>query len=84
MELPEVRSWPTSPDAEQVICPTEFPDGRDRQASLRVFSAARTLDDVLTRVLGEVSALGGEARLSARYDKFRNMGRLGIDFVDQA
>jgi acetyl-CoA carboxylase carboxyl transferase subunit alpha len=45
-------------------------------------AAARTLDDVLTRVLGEVSALGSEARLSARYDKFRNMGRLGIDFVD--
>jgi acetyl-CoA carboxylase carboxyl transferase subunit alpha len=46
-------------------------------------AAARTLDDVLTRVLGEVSAMGNEARLSARYDKFRNMGRLGIDFIDQ-
>jgi acetyl-CoA carboxylase carboxyl transferase subunit alpha len=45
-------------------------------------AAAETLDRVLTRVLGEVSALGSEARLSARYDKFRNMGRLGIDFVD--
>jgi acetyl-CoA carboxylase carboxyl transferase subunit alpha len=45
-------------------------------------AAAETLDRVLTRVLGEVSAMGSEARLSARYDKFRNMGRLGIDFVD--
>lgn len=45
-------------------------------------AAAQTLDGVLTRVLREVSALGSEARLSARYDKFRNMGRLGIDFVD--
>jgi acetyl-CoA carboxylase carboxyl transferase subunit alpha len=45
-------------------------------------AAAGTLDGVLTRVLREVSALGSEARLSARYDKFRNMGRLGIDFVE--
>jgi acetyl-CoA carboxylase carboxyl transferase subunit alpha len=45
-------------------------------------AAAQTLDGVLTRVLREVSALGSEARLSARYDKFRNMGRLGIDFVE--
>ena len=34
------------------------------------------------RALAEVSALTREARLAARYDKFRNMGRLGIDFVE--
>jgi hypothetical protein len=30
-----------------------------------------------------VAALDGEARLAQRYDKFRNMGRLGVDFVDE-
>jgi acetyl-CoA carboxylase carboxyl transferase subunit alpha len=45
-------------------------------------AAAQAVDDVLARVLAEVSALEGEARLAARYDKFRNMGRLGIDFID--
>src|SRR5438552_5288969 len=46
-------------------------------------AAARLLDDVLGRVLKEVTALDSETRLARRYDKFRNMGRLGIDFVDQ-
>jgi acetyl-CoA carboxylase carboxyl transferase subunit alpha len=45
-------------------------------------AAARLVDSVLTRVLAEVSAMDSKARLAARYDKFRNMGRLGIDFVD--
>jgi acetyl-CoA carboxylase carboxyl transferase subunit alpha len=47
-------------------------------------AAARLVDGVLSRVLSEVSAVGGEARLAMRYDKFRNMGRLGTDFVNQA
>ena len=46
-------------------------------------AAARQVDDVLTRVLSEVSALDSETRLARRYEKFRNMGRLGIDFVDE-
>jgi len=46
-------------------------------------AAARVVDCVLERVLGEVSALDRETRLARRYDKFRNMGRLGIDFVDE-
>jgi len=45
-------------------------------------AAARLVDTVLARALGEVRALGSEARLTKRYDKFRGMGRLGIDFVD--
>jgi acetyl-CoA carboxylase carboxyl transferase subunit alpha len=45
-------------------------------------AAAHLVDGVLTRVLAEVSAMDSKARLAARYDKFRNMGRLGIDFVD--
>ena len=41
------------------------------------------VDAVLAEVLGEVSALDSETRLARRYDKFRNMGRLGVDFVDE-
>jgi acetyl-CoA carboxylase carboxyl transferase subunit alpha len=46
-------------------------------------AAAALVDEVLTRVLREVSALDGEARLAARYQKFRGMGRAGVDFVDE-
>ena len=46
-------------------------------------AAARIVDRVLEKVLGEVTAIDRETRLAERYDKFRNMGRLGIDFVDE-
>jgi acetyl-CoA carboxylase carboxyl transferase subunit alpha len=45
-------------------------------------AAAANVDQALMRSLAEVSALSSEARLEARYVKFRNMGRLGIDFAD--
>jgi acetyl-CoA carboxylase carboxyl transferase subunit alpha len=45
-------------------------------------AAARIVDEVLARTLREVSSLTSEARLEARYNKFRNMGRLGPDFTD--
>ena len=48
-------------------------------------AAARAMNvaqPVLTRSLAEVAALCSEERLEMRYDKFRNMGRLGIDFTD--
>jgi acetyl-CoA carboxylase carboxyl transferase subunit alpha len=45
-------------------------------------AAARLVDRVLARSLAEVSALDSEARLSKRYEKFRNMGRLGVEFVE--
>ena len=47
-------------------------------------AAARLVDDVLSRVLGEVAAMNSNARLAKRYEKFRNMGRLGVDFVDES
>ena len=46
-------------------------------------AAAQFVDDVLQRVLGEVSASDPNTRLARRYDKFRNMGRVGIDFVEE-
>src|SRR6266568_5932456 len=45
-------------------------------------AAGRLVDGVLTRVLRDVSALDSETRLAQRYEKFRTMGRIGIDFVD--
>src|SRR6266550_1119725 len=44
-------------------------------------AAAALVTAVLDEVLAEISALDSAARLERRYGKFRNMGRLGIDFV---
>src|SRR6266566_1542183 len=44
-------------------------------------AAAAYVDEVLTRELAQVSALDRDTRLKSRYDKFRSMGRLGIEFV---
>ena len=46
-------------------------------------AAAALVVHALDAILAEVSALDSETRLARRYDKFRNMGRLGIDFVDE-
>jgi acetyl-CoA carboxylase carboxyl transferase subunit alpha len=45
-------------------------------------AAAALVDEALTRTLADVSALSSPMRMEARYQKFRNMGRLGVDFVD--
>jgi acetyl-CoA carboxylase carboxyl transferase subunit alpha len=47
-------------------------------------AAAAFIDQTLVRELAEVSALDVDERLQRRYDKFRSMGRLGIEFIDQA
>ncbi len=46
-------------------------------------AAAELVDGVLWKVLSDVRALDSRTRLDRRYAKFRNMGRLGIDFVDE-
>jgi acetyl-CoA carboxylase carboxyl transferase subunit alpha len=46
-------------------------------------AAARLVDTVLTRVLAELGTLDSDTRLARRYEKFRGMGRLGVDFVDE-
>jgi acetyl-CoA carboxylase carboxyl transferase subunit alpha len=46
-------------------------------------AAAALLDPVLERTLAAVSALPSAERLERRYEKFRGMGRLGQDFVDE-
>ncbi len=47
-------------------------------------SAAGLLDRAISGALASVKALAPESRLRARYEKFRQMGRPGIDFVEQA
>ncbi|MFN7983997.1 MAG: acetyl-CoA carboxylase carboxyltransferase subunit alpha [Vicinamibacterales bacterium] len=47
-------------------------------------AAARAVDAALAQALAEVSALDNATRLDQRYSKFRNMGRLGIEFVEAA
>jgi acetyl-CoA carboxylase carboxyl transferase subunit alpha len=46
-------------------------------------AAAQLVDQVLARVLSEVSAADRDTRLAMRYEKFRGMGRAGVDFVDE-
>ena len=45
-------------------------------------SAGGLLDRANVTALAAVRTLSPEARTAARYDKFRQMGRLGIDFVE--
>lgn len=45
-------------------------------------SAAGLLDRAIAGALAAVKALSPEARTEARYQKFRQMGRPGIDFVE--
>ena len=46
-------------------------------------AAIQFVDAALTRALSECRALTSEARLEQRYAKFRSMGKLGADFVDE-
>jgi acetyl-CoA carboxylase carboxyl transferase subunit alpha len=45
--------------------------------------AAALLDCALERALAKAAAEPNEVRLQHRYEKFRNMGKLGVDFVDE-
>ncbi len=45
--------------------------------------SAELLDRAVERALTEVAAEAPDVRLQHRYEKFRNMGRLGVDFVDE-
>jgi len=45
-------------------------------------AAATMVDHALSRALADITALDGETRLARRYEKFRNMGRAGIEFTE--
>jgi acetyl-CoA carboxylase carboxyl transferase subunit alpha len=47
-------------------------------------SAAGLLDRAISGALTMIRALSPEARTEARYQKFRQMGRLGVDFIETA
>ena len=47
-----------------------------------VDAAARTVDEALSRVLEDIEGLSSAERLERRYDKFRGMGRVGMDFTE--
>jgi acetyl-CoA carboxylase carboxyl transferase subunit alpha len=47
-------------------------------------AATALVDQALSAAIAEVSDLGVQARLDARYDKFRRMGEEGIGFVDES
>jgi acetyl-CoA carboxylase carboxyl transferase subunit alpha len=46
-------------------------------------AASAYIDEALSRELKEVSGLSVDERLQRRYEKFRSMGRLGLEFVDE-
>lgn len=46
-------------------------------------AAARLVDAALHQTLVEVAALDSATRLARRYEKFRSMGRLGSEFLDE-
>jgi len=45
-------------------------------------AAAAMVEEALARALAEISALDSATRLSMRYEKFRRMGRSGIEFTE--
>jgi len=45
--------------------------------------AARLVDQALELALGDVCALDSQTRLARRYDKFRGIGKLGVDFIEE-
>ena len=72
----------TAPDLQKLGIVDEIvpePPGGAHQDPVR---AAEIVDTVLQRTLAEVAMMAGPERLQARYRKFRNMGRLGLDFID--
>jgi acetyl-CoA carboxylase carboxyl transferase subunit alpha len=46
--------------------------------------AARLVDEAITRTLTGLAALPVASRLDRRYQRLRQMGRLGVDFADSA
>src|SRR5438067_8521514 len=74
----------TAPDLLQAGAIDEIVREPIRGAHTNADAAARLLDDALARALAEISAVDSEVRLEKRYAKFRAMGRVGIDFVDES
>jgi acetyl-CoA carboxylase carboxyl transferase subunit alpha len=46
-------------------------------------AASHFVDEAIAGALADVAAMGSDARLEARYEKFRRMGRTGVDFTEE-
>jgi acetyl-CoA carboxylase carboxyl transferase subunit alpha len=73
----------TAPDLLQAAIIDEIVPEPIGGAQTDTAAAAQLLDSVLDRVLREISSLDSATRLELRYRKFRDIGRLGIEFVDE-
>ena len=73
----------TAPDLQQMAIIDEIVPEPIGGAHTDPDLAASMLDGPLTAALEQTSALAPDVRLERRYQKFRQMGRLGIDFVEE-
>jgi acetyl-CoA carboxylase carboxyl transferase subunit alpha len=73
----------TAPDLQQMAIIDEIVPEPIGGAQTDPDLAASMLDGPLTAALEQTSALAPDVRLERRYQKFRQMGRLGIDFVEE-
>lgn len=73
----------TAPDLLQMGIIDEIVPEPSGGAHLSPAAAAALVDEALVRHLGDLRAMDAAVRLNARYEKFRNMGRLGHAFVDE-
>ncbi len=74
----------TAPDLKRLELVDEVipePPGAAHMNHEQIF---RSVDDVLKRQLDELSALSPKELIEDRYQKFRNMGRLGKEFEEAA
>jgi acetyl-CoA carboxylase carboxyl transferase subunit alpha len=74
----------TAPDLKRLELVDEVipePPGGAHMDHEQIF---RSVDDVLKRQLEELSALSPKELIEDRYQKFRNMGRLGKEFEEAA
>ena len=73
----------TAPDLMKAAIIDEIVPEPVGGAHTDVEAAAALVDTAISSALADISALDSETRLQRRYEKFRNMGRAGIDFVEQ-
>jgi acetyl-CoA carboxylase alpha subunit len=81
--VPRLRLKITAPDLVELGLVDEIVKEPTGGAHLDYDLAAELVDEAIGRHLSALAALDPAARLDARYEKFRLMGRLGQSFVDE-
>jgi acetyl-CoA carboxylase carboxyl transferase subunit alpha len=74
----------TAPDLQRIGLIDEIIPEPVGGAHLDHRAAATLVDEAIARHLAALTALNGQTRLDARYDKFRQMGRLGQAFEEES